>query len=125
MFFALLVLFTTSSPLTPHLITEELRQLIKKIQQTSQNREVGFFFFLSFSLILYLFILFSEIFRNKRKIKGRYQCILAKGQRLEIHVSSVSEAMQRAGRERERKEEKKKIFPPSSLFILINIGILC
>lgn len=109
MFFALLVLFTTSSPLTPHLITEELRQLIKKIQQTSQNREVGFFFSLSFSLLLYLFILFSEIFRNKRKIKGRYQCILAKGQRLEIHVSSVSKAMQRAGRERERKEEKKNL----------------
>lgn len=125
MFFALLVLFTTSSPLTPHLITEELRQLIKKIQQTSQNREVGYFFFLlSFSHLLYLFILFSEIFRNKQRIKGRYQCILAKGQRLEIHVSSVSEAMQRAGRERERREEKK-IFPPSSLFILINIGILC
>lgn len=94
MFFALLVLFTTSSPLTPHLITEELRQLIKKIQQTSQNREVGFIFFLlSFSLLLYLFILFSEILRNKQKIKGRYQCMLAKGQRLEIHVSSVSEAM--------------------------------
>lgn len=110
MFFALLVLFTTSSPLTPHLITEELRQLIKKIQKKQPKIERWdlFFFLLSFNL-LYLFILFSEIFRNKQKIKGRYQCILAKGQRLEIHVSSVSEAMQRAGRERERREEKKNL----------------
>lgn len=66
MFFALLVLFTTSSPLTPHLITEELRQLIKKIQQTSQNREVGFIFLLPFRLLLHLFVLVLEIFRNKQ-----------------------------------------------------------
>lgn len=72
MFFALLVLFTTSSPLTPHLITEELRQLIKKIQQTSQNREVGFIFFppiqASSLFICFVFGNISKQTENKRQV---------------------------------------------------------
>jgi len=59
---------------------------------------------LSFTLLLYLFILLRKIFRNKQKIKGRYERMLARGQRLEIHVSSVLEAMQRGEREREEKK---------------------
>lgn len=79
MFFALLVLFTTTSPLTPHLITEELRQLIEKIQQTNQNWEVGFIFAFIYSSSL--FILVWKTFRNKQGIKGRYKCMLVIGQR--------------------------------------------
>lgn len=113
MFFALLVLFTTSSPLTPHLITEELRQLIKKIQQTSQNREVGFIFFFAFiqSSSLFIYFVFGNI---SKQTENKRQVSVYAGERSEVRnsrqfcIRGYAEGGKREGEKGEKKNLSTK-----------------
>lgn len=118
MFFALLVLFTTSSPLTPHLITEELRQLIKKIQKKQPKIERwDLFFFPAFiQSSLFIYFVFGNI---SKQTENKRQVSVYIGERSEVRNSRqfcIRGYAEGGKREGEKGGKKKSFHQAACLF---------